>query len=224
MADRAKRQASRQGTLRHPEAAISRRKFIQGAVAVSAAGVAALPAKARGATPPTPRGDTTDAAGAGEHAGTYRVLTSEQGRALAAVLNRIIPATDVMPGAGDVGIARFVDGVLVDAPHLRPRIVSLLHEADAGERFGSLDEAERDARLREISRREKESFDALLRAAYTGYYSEPLVLAAIGRGSRSNPRGPTASFDTRLLDAVRKRGPIYRDTTTASRPESGGRS
>ncbi|MCY3846766.1 MAG: hypothetical protein OXH69_24870, partial [Acidobacteria bacterium] len=64
----------------------------------------------------------------------------------------------------------------------------------------------------------------LLRAAYTGYYSEPLVLAAIGRGPRSNPRGPTASFDTSRLDAVRQRGPIYRDVPTAGRPSSGGRS
>lgn len=143
---------------------------------------------------------------------------------LAAVLNRIIPATDVMPGAGGVGVARFVDGVLVDAPHLRPRMTSLLHAADAGIRFANLHEAEQDARLREMARREKASFDTLLRAAYTGYYSEPRVLAAIGRGPRSDPRGPTAPFDTRLLDAVRKRGPIYRDVSTAGRPEPGGRS
>ena len=143
---------------------------------------------------------------------------------LAAVLNRIIPATDVMPGAGDVGVARFVDGVLVDAPHLRPRITSLLHATDAGERFASLHETEQDARLREVARREQASFDMLLQAAYTGYYSEPRVLAAIGWGPRFDSRGPTASFDTRSLDAVRKRGPIYRDVSTANRPEPGGRS
>ena len=215
MVDRAKRRVSRQGTLRHPEAAISRRKFIQGAVAVSAAtGAAALPARARGVTPPARRRDAADAAGAGEDARTYRFLTPEQGRALAAVLDRIVPATDGMPGAGEVGVARFIDGVLVDAPHLRPRITSLLHAADAGERFANLREAVQDARLREISRREKDSFDALLWAAYTGYYSQPRVLEAIGRGPRSDPRGPTASFDTRLLDAVRKRGPIYRSVPT----------
>lgn len=214
MADRAKRESSPEDVRRHPDTAISRRRFIQGAVAVSAAaGAAALPAKARGATPPTPGRDAADAAGAGDHAGIYRVLTPEQGRVLAAVLNRIIPATGVMPGAGDVGVARFVDGVLADAPHLRPRVVALLHEADAGERFASLREAEQDARLREISRREKVSFHTLLRAAYTGYYSEPRVLAALGRGPRSDSRGRTAAFDTSRLDAVRKRGPIYRSVS-----------
>ena len=215
MADRGKRDRGPEAARSRPEAAISRREFIQGAVAVSAAaGAAAVPAKAGGGPSPEPALDTS----------AYEVLTPEQGRVLAAVLNRIVPATDVTPGAGDVGIARFVDGVLVDAPHLRPRITSLLRAADAGERFASLREAEQDARLRGISRREKASFDTLLRAAYTGYYSEPRVLAAIGRGSRSDPRGPTASFDTRLLDAVRKRGPIYRDVSTAGRPEPGDRS
>ena len=210
MADRVGRDASPEAAGRRPEGAISRRRFIQGAVAVSAAtGAAALPARVRSATPPTPGGDAADAAGAGADATTYRFLTPEQGRALTAVLNRIIPATDVMPGAGDAGIARFVDGVLVDAPHLRPRITSLLHAADAGERFANLREAEQ---------------DTLLRAAYTGYYSEPRVLAAIGRAPRPDSHGPTGSFDARLLDAVRRRGPIYRRVSTAGGPASGGRS
>lgn len=223
MADRAKRDASRQDTRRRPEGAISRRRFIQGAVAVSAAaGAAAVPAKSRGG--PSPALDARDAARAREETRGYRVLTPEQGRALAAVLDRIIPATDVMPAAGEVGVARFVDGVLVDAPHLRPRITSLLHAADAGERFASLHEAEQDARLRELARRHEESFDTLLRAAYTGYYSEPRVLATIGWGPRSDSRGPTASFDAGRLDAVRRRGPIYRDVSTARRRKPGGRS
>lgn len=224
MADGVGRDASPEAAGRRPEGAISRRRFIQGAVAVSAvAGAAAVPAKAGGGPSPEAALDTRDSASAGEETSHYEVLTPEQGRVLAAVLNRIVPATDVTPGAGDVGIARFIDGVLVDAPHLRTSIVSLLQEADAGERFASLRETEQDARLRGISRREKASFDTLLRAAYTGYYSEPRVLAAIGRGPRSDPRGPTATFDTGLLDAVRKRGPIYR-VSTAGRPERGGRS
>ena len=225
MADRGKRDRGPEAARRHPEAAISRRKFIQGAVAVSAAaGAAALPARARGGRSSAPVLDARVPVGAGEETRGYRVLTPEQGRVLAAVLNRIVPATDVLPGAGDVGVAGFVDGVLVDAPHLRPRITALLHQADVGERFANLREAEQDARLRGIARREKASFDTLLRAAYTGYYSEPRVLAAIGRGSRSDSRRPTASFDTRRLDPVRRRGPIYRDVSTAGRPEPGDRS
>ena len=226
MANGAKTDASRRGTHRFPESPISRRKFIQGAVGVSAAaaGAAALPAKARGSTSPTPMGDPGDATGAGDDARAYEVLTPAQGLVLAAVLNRIIPANDVMPGAGDVGVARFIDGVLVDAPHLRPRVIALLNEADARERFASLSEAEQDGRLWEMARHEQDAFDALLRAAYTGYYSESRVLAAMGRSSNADSASPPAPFDTRRLDAVRKRGPKYRDVATARRTAPGGRS
>ena len=226
MANGAKTDASRRGTHRFPESPISRRKFIQGAVGVSAAaaGAAALPAKARGSTSPTPMGDPGDATDAGDDARAYEVLTPAQGLVLAAVLNRIIPANDVMPGAGDVGVARFIDGVLVDAPHLRPRVIALLNEADARERFASLSEAEQDGRLREMARHEEDAFDALLRAAYTGYYSESRVLAAMGRRSNADSASPPAPFDTRRLDAVRKRGPKYRDVATARRTAPGGRS
>ena len=114
MADRGKRDRGPEAARSRPEAAISRREFIQGAVAVSAAaGAAAVPAKAGGGPSPAPALAALDSAGAGEETSHYEVLTPEQGRVLAAVLNRIVPATDVTPGAGDVGIARFVDGVLV---------------------------------------------------------------------------------------------------------------
>ncbi len=222
MADRAKRDPGRQGTRCHPEAAISRRKFIQGAVVVSAAaGAAALPARARAGTARTPTSAVAEAAAGGLDAEAYQVLTPEQGRVLAAVLNRIIPANDVMPGAGDAGIARFIDGVLAEAPHLRPHVIALLHEADARERFAGLTEAEQDARLREMARRHREWFDTLLRSAYTGYYSEPRVLAALGRGSHAEVASPR-HFDTSRLDAVRKRGPIYRDASVAGRSVARG--
>ena len=197
---------------------ISRRKFIQGAVAASAAaGAAALPAKAHGGTSPAPMPDAPHLVGAGEEARAYEVLTPGQGRVLAAVLNRIIPATDVMTGAGDVGIARFIDGVLVDAPHLRRHVVAVLDGADVRGGFAALSEAEQDARLQQMARHRQESFNAVLQAAYTGYYSEPQVLAAIGWGPRPNSPGPAEPFDLRRLDAVRKRGPIYREVSMASK-------
>ena len=95
---------------------------------------------------------------------------------------------------------------------------------DARERFVGLPEAEQDARLREMARHRKDAFDALLRAAYTGYYSEPRVLAAMGRGSNTDPASPMQPFDTSRLDAVRKRGPLYREVSAARWTEPGGRS
>ena len=211
MAESRKTDVSRNRSRSHPESPVSRRKFIQGAVVASAAaGAAALPATAHGGASPTPPLDPPEVAGAAEEARVYTVLTAEQGLVLAAVLNRIIPANDVMPGAGDVGTARFIDGVLADAPHLRRRVIAVLNEADAREGFMGLSAAEQDTRLQKIARENKESFDTLLQAAYTGYYSEPQVLAAIGWDPKPDTPGPTQPFDTRLLDAVRRRGPIYR--------------
>ena len=212
MARSRKTDGSPNGAQGRPDLPVSRRTFLRGAVAASAAaGAVAWPANLEGGASPTPWPDAPDRAGAGGEAGVYRVLTPVQGRALAAVLNRIIPPADVMPGAGDAGIARFVDGVLADAPHLRRRVVPLLDEADTPGEFAGLSGAEQDARLQTLARQRKPAFDTLLRAAYTGYYSDSRVLAAIGRGSRPGGSTRPGTFDTRRLDAVRKRGPIYRD-------------
>ena len=63
--------------------------------------------------------------------------------------------------------------------------------------------------MRRLAADRPASFDVLLHAAYTGYYSNPSVLAASGwLPAGSTPPEP---FDLTLLDAVRRRGPIYRD-------------
>ena len=212
MAQSRKTDPNRNRTQRYPESPVSRRKFIQGAVVASAAaGAAALPTNAHGGASPTPVLDAPQQVGAGEAAAGYKILTAGQGLVLAAVLNRIIPASDAMPGAGDVRIAKFIDGVLVDAPHLRPRVMAVLNAVDFEEPFVGLSAAEQDARLKKLARHKKEAFDTLLQVAYTGYYSEPRVLAAIGWNPGPDLAGPPEPFDTRLLDAVRKRGPIYRE-------------
>ncbi len=185
-----------------PAAPISRRAFIEGVVAASTvAGGAAVTARAAG-------GDASGAAPAAGDAAALEVLTREQGRLLAAVLNRLIPADGVMPAAGDAGMTGYIDQVLLDAPRLRRPVIGLLGELHGGG-FARLADPEQDARLRRVAADRPESFEVLLHAAYTGYYSDPGVLAAAGWA----PAGaaPPAAFDRTLLDAVRRRGPIYRD-------------
>ncbi len=193
------------------ESAISRRKFIQGALAASAAsGAGALATTTEAGTLPTPT-QTLNRAGAGsEEEESFRILTPEQGLLLAAVLNRIIPANEVMPGAGDVGVAHFIDAVLVDAPHLRRHIIGFLTEVEAQGGSSRLSAAELDEMLQRMSQDRKESFDLLLQAANTGYYSEPQVLAAIGWVDSTQSSTRPEPFDGKLLEGVRKRGPIYR--------------
>jgi len=181
---------------------ISRRKFLEGVLVASAAtGVATLPTTAAAAAP-----------GAVARAGTagLTVLTPREGQLLTAVLNCLVPAEGTRPGAGDIGIATYIDDALVDAPHLRRPILDVLsaiHTADVYDR-GS--RAELEAELTRIEREQKASFDVLLQATYTGYYSHPQVLKAIGWEGPREPDEPFEPFDVAALDEVRRRGPFYR--------------
>ena len=63
---------------------------------------------------------------------TLRDLTTEERRALACVLDAIIPpsADGRMPGAGAVGIATHVEGVLRTLPDLHAMVVEGLRDLD----------------------------------------------------------------------------------------------
>ena len=197
---------------RQPDAPISRRTFIEGVVAASAAtGAVAATARSAAGSAPAPTTDAGDGArlaGVAGDAAPFEVLTPEQGRLLTAVLDRIIPADGVMPAAGDAGVAGYVDRVLQDAPHLRRPVVDLLDEL-RGCGFACLPGPERDERLRRLAADRPEPFDVLLHAAYAGYYSNPRVLTAAGWLPAGS--APPEPFDPTLLDAVRRRGPIYRN-------------
>ena len=194
---------------RQPDAPISRRTFIEGVVAAStAAGAVAATARSAAGGAPASTADAGDGARVAGDAAALAVLTPEQVRVLAAVLNRLIPAGEAMPAAGDAGVAGYIDRVLRDAPRLRRPVIDLLDELHGGG-FIRLSAAEQDKRLRRLASDRAESFEILLHAAYTGYYSDPRVLAAAGWAPAGSP--PPEPFDHTLLDAVRKRGPIYRD-------------
>ena len=194
---------------RQPDAPISRRTFIEGVVAAStAAGAVAVGARSAAAGALAPTADGGGGAGVAADAAALEVLTPAQGRVLAAVLNRLVPADGAMPGAGDAGVTGYIDQALLDAPHLRRPLVDLLDEL-RGCGFVRLPGAAQDERLCRLAADRPASFEALLHAAYTGYYSNPSVLTAAGW----LPAGGAAPepFDLTRLDAVRKRGPIYRD-------------
>ena len=194
---------------RQPDAPISRRTFIEGVVAAStAAGAVAATARPAAGGAPASTPDAGDGAGVAGDAAALEVLTPAQGRLLAAVLNRLVPADGAMPAAGDAGVAGYIDQVLLDAPHLRRPVIDLLDELRWC-RFARLLGAEQDERLRCLAADRPESFDVLLHAAYAGYYSNPGVLMAAGWLPAGS--APSEPFDQTLLDAVRKRGPIYRD-------------
>jgi hypothetical protein len=176
---------------------VSRRMFIQGVIAASAAArVGALASSA------APR----------RHAAApLNVLTAEQSGTLTAVLNRLIPSNAVMPAAGDLGVGQFIESALAEAPHLRTPILRLLAELPSPERLRQQSPADLDSELQRLEREHSESFDILLQATYTGYYSHLTVLDALGWTDPDEAPAGRAFFDAALLEDVRKRGPMYRD-------------
>ena len=176
---------------RNPDSPMSRRQFIQGVVAIS--GTAAI-----AALPPASVSVTATPAIAG--------LTREHSCVLALVLNHIIPPNGVMPGAGDLGIASFINDALKAAPHLRVHIVGLLAALPDEKGFRQLSHVEADAKLEQLERIQGDSFDILVQAAYTGYYSHERVQATLGWLDPVDARFASDHFEASSLDGVRQRG------------------
>jgi hypothetical protein len=147
---------------------------------------------------------------------TVRELSADERRALACVLDAIIPpsADGRMPGAGAAGIGAHVEGVLRTLPDLHAMVVEGLHELDTQARqqydraFVAMGESERAALVA------MQGFSyALVPHAYVGYYQQDRVLEAIGMEPRPpHPEGyAVPPSDLSLLDPVKARGARYRD-------------
>ena len=155
-----------------PIGGVSRRTFIQGVLVASAAtSVGALGPSSM----PSAESATT-------------VLTLDQTNALTLVLNRLIPAEGVMPAAGTLGIAGFIDKAIAAAEHLRRPILGVLAALPAGDDLATMNAEALDARLSSIEQADPQAFDLLLQATYTGYYRHPRVLEALG-GVESDAEG-----------------------------------
>ena len=147
----------------------------------------------------------------------FLIFTSDQALTLEAVLNSLIPAEGEMPGAGDLGVASFVDKALADAPHLRRHILGVLDQLaidcwrDHQQSFPTLPQSEKVALLQRREQEQGESFGTLVHATYAGYYSHPGVVEALGAKVPSESESHLRPFDPQLLDNVRRRGPVYKD-------------
>ena len=149
------------------------------------------------------------------------MLNDDQRRALAPVLDGFIPRSDdgVLPGAGELGIARDLDEALQRVPAMHAMVVESLAALDrlaerrgAG-RFTALSDEEQGEVLNELSC-SQHAFPAMLMLYTFGcYYKHPRVLAHYGLEARPpHPKGyDVEPTDLSLLDPVRKRGARYRE-------------
>ena len=146
-------------------------------------------------------------------------LSPTQRELLDAVVDRIIPPGDGLPGAGEVGVAEHVEGICGVTPQSRALLTNGLKaiETTSGrtlsQEFAALSGGEKTEVLRHVESQHAEFFSVLVRETYSGYYSNAEVLRV--KGLPLNPPQPAGyeiePFDDSLLEGVRKRGKAYRD-------------
>ena len=136
---------------------------------------------------------------------------------LVPVLDALVPA-----GAGFPGRGRWrVDHVLAVAASSADverllldgiRAVETAARAAGAAGFASLGPDDRERVLRRVEESHAESFSALVRHTYGGYYSHPSVVARLGLDAGPlHPRGHRVeAMDLPDLARVAARGPIYR--------------
>jgi len=133
------------------------------------------------------------------------------------VLDEIVPAREdpPLPGAGSLGVGRYVTEKLGDA---LPMIASGLAALDqrAAERgaadFATASPEDRTALLTALTAEQPGLLESLVFHGYCGYYQDPRVVAALGLETRPpHPEGyPLETGDLDLLDPVRARDTLYR--------------
>ncbi len=145
-----------------------------------------------------------------------RIFSREQRDALTAALNRIVPAEDQFPGAGELGGAQFVEGAVANNLRLRRLFsdglaqleIAAAQRGDAG--FAALSAAAQDDTLRQVEAEQPDFFRELVRQCYNGYYTNPEIFDLIGYTLPAPEDYQPLPFDESLLEPVRQRGQIWR--------------
>ncbi|MDE2778116.1 MAG: gluconate 2-dehydrogenase subunit 3 family protein [Chloroflexota bacterium] len=144
------------------------------------------------------------------------IFTQAQRDLLTAACNRIIPAQDQFPGAGDLGAAKFVEGVAAGNIVLRRSFGEGLAQLDiagsrrGGDGFAALTPQVQDETLREIEAENSGFFRELVRQCYNFYYTNPVVFDLIGYVMPEPQDYQPLPFDETLLEPVKQRGQMWR--------------
>jgi gluconate 2-dehydrogenase subunit 3-like protein len=192
----------------------SRRKFLEagvvGSIAVGGAGVVRIPA----AQPPPPgRG------GAAQPVSPVATPEAQQRELLRSAMDEIIPASDGMPAASEVGGVDYLEKLAGrDAKvskELRDSLAALdeLSQKRFQSAFVALSHEQRVQALTALERQEAEIFKTLRDYVYEAYYEQPQVWKLIDYTCYpTNGGGPTLKpFNEEILAEVRKKPKFYRE-------------
>jgi len=145
-------------------------------------------------------------------------LTNADRMVLKAVLDRVIPPVDDLPGAGSMGLAAQVESIAGRVPRLHDSLIKVmgalsldLHSHAKGG-FNSLTVEQQDEAIRTIEGALPGDFGNFLELVFLAYYGDSRVHKRIGwHGRAPQPEGYVMEpFDEAILVNIRKREPFWR--------------
>jgi hypothetical protein len=145
-------------------------------------------------------------------------LTESDRRNMRAVMDRLIPPVDELPGAGSMGLLAKVEEMAASYGRFGKSLtrfaeaLSMDMAAGAQGGFRAMDGEQQDEAIREIEAALPDDFSLVLEVVYLAYYSDERVHRRIGwRTGPLQPMGfPLAKFDESVLETARKRPPFWR--------------
>ena len=147
-----------------------------------------------------------------------KTLTENQLNIMAKITECLIPKTNTMPSAAEIGAAEYIDSNIQSSAKSKNLVIQGLQaieikSTDTGTKFKDLDIDERTNILKYIEETHPSFFNYVLKQTCNAYYTNSSILDLIGAPNR--PPQPTGfdleQGDLSSLEAVRARGPIWRD-------------
>jgi len=140
-----------------------------------------------------------------------RFLTETERAVLRAVMDRLVPPIDELPGAGTMGLLPAVEAMAGQHASFHRALVGLL-DGLAAEGFATLPGSAQDEAIGIFEKAQPVIFNALLEVVYLAYYGDERVHRRIGwRTGALQPLGfELPPFDETILDKARRRPPFWR--------------
>lgn len=147
-----------------------------------------------------------------------QVFSPTQRSLVTEVINRIIPAMDKLPGAGNLGIAAYIEDAAAGTPGLTRLFndglaqIAVAAGQDSAGGFESLSNTAKDDLLRSMEAANPVFFDQLVLQTYNGYYTNPEVFELIGYTvpKPATPGSHPELLDVSLLKHQRDREPFWK--------------
>jgi hypothetical protein len=140
-----------------------------------------------------------------------RSLTDAERAVLQAVMDRLVPPVDELPGAGTMGLLDKVEAMAGAHPPFHFALIALLGGLPAGS-FAARVAADQDKAISRFETAHPAVFNAVLEVVYLAYYADPRVHGRIGwAGGPLQPGGfALPPFDETILEKARQRQPFWR--------------